>query len=125
MRTKTALVLGPLAGSAACFTGWAIAWLRYSPWGDTGVLTAGTWLGVTGLLLLILPAGAAVIGIARSAHRELRALGLSAGQARTVELGALAVADAAWYEYNRKVSERLTESVMGPEREDYNQWPGN
>jgi hypothetical protein len=121
MRTKTALVLGPLAASAGCFTGWAIAWLRYSPWGDTGVLTVGTWLGVTGLLLLAFPVGAAVIGIARSAHRELRALGLSAGQARTVELGVLAIADVAWFEYNKHVSERLAESVMGPERGE-NPW---
>jgi hypothetical protein len=96
-------------------------WLRYSPWGDTGALTIGVRLGLAGLLLLIYPVLLVVTAIARSAHRELRALGLSDRQARTVELGALAVADVAWYEHNRKVSERLTESVMGPERGD-NPW---
>jgi hypothetical protein len=125
MRTITKMMAGSLAGSLGCLIASGTELLGYTPWGDPQAVNIGMYLGVAAIVLMAWPVGVLVLWAAREFHRELRTLGLSAQQARTVELGALAVADVAWFESNRKESARLTESVMGPEREDYSQWPSH
>jgi hypothetical protein len=116
MRTKTALVLGSVAGSLGSLTAAAAELLRYSPWGDPQALTDGIRLAGAGLLLLVFPVAVLVIWFARQLRAQARALGLSPGQAALAEFAVMEVVHHEWARHNREVSARLTDSVMGPER---------
>lgn len=92
--------------------------LRYSPYGDPGMLSAGGWTAAIGLLLLAVPPAIA-LGI-QAAHGFERYQAwkatLTPAQRTLVTVGefvALFGAHEAWKHHNRKVSAELTASVMG------------
>lgn len=116
MRAKTAAALASAAGGTILITGGACEAMRYSSWADPGAVNIGLRLALAGAALLAVPAVMIVIWFLRELHRDLRRAGLSARQAALVEAAAMGIAGHEWAKYNREWSERLTESVMGPER---------
>ena len=96
--------------------------VRYSPYGDPGAGSTALWCGIYGLGLIAVPVVIAIaegIAIASQAYRDWKA-SLSPGERAALsitETAALLGADAYMAGRNRKTSEKLTASVMGPEGE--------
>lgn len=96
---------------------------RYSPYGDPGDGTAGLWLGVTALVLILVPLAVVITVVIVRAGRQYLAWRRSlTPEARAAvaaaEVVVLFSAERALRHHNREVSARLTDSVMGPERGD-------
>lgn len=121
MSVKIATAVACTVGGAGCAAGMAAEGLRYSSWGDPGAMTVCVALFWSALALLSVPAVMTAAWLARELRRDLRRLGLTPGQAALLQAGAMEAAHHEWSRYNREWSARLTESVMGPERE--HQWP--
>lgn len=121
MRTKTAIALACTAGGLGCTIGAGYEGLHYSAWANPGALNYMVQLAGAALVLFAVPAAMAVIWVVRQYARTMRGLGLTPAQSLAVQVSLAAVVGEIWAEHNREWSERLTESVMGPERDG--QWP--
>lgn len=91
---------------------------QYKPYTNPGPLTAAVWLGISGALLAGVPVLVAVLSGARVAHRHYAAWKqtLTPEQRFAVnaaELAAMTGAHLALREHHKRVSERLTASVVG------------
>lgn len=116
MRVKTAVALGSTAAGLGCVIGAGYEGLHYSAWANPGALGHMVQLGGAALVLLGVPAAMILAWFFRELRREARSLGLSPGEAALVQFAVLEAAHLAWSRHNAEVSERLTESVMGPVR---------
>lgn len=117
MKTKTAAALASVAGGLGCTVTAAYEGLHYSPWADPGALTGMVRWGAVALILFAVPAAMIVIWFAGELHRAAGRLGLSPAQTALVEFAVLETAHHEWSKYNQAWSDHLTESVMGPTRE--------
>ncbi|MCW2930036.1 MAG: hypothetical protein JWM19_998 [Actinomycetia bacterium] len=122
-RRAIPLVVFAMLSTAAVLIVMALdSFLRYSPYGDPGAIRTGLWLGLTGLAIIVIPAGIALIVFAVAAWRRYAAWKgqLTPGQQDAVSLAeaaALEGAHLAWHRHNQEEDARLTESVMGRSRD--------
>jgi len=93
--------------------------LSYNAWSNPGALNLMVQWGAAAVAFFMIPAAMLVIWFARLVIREVSASGLTPGQVAVGEAVLMAGASYEWHKHNERVSERLTESVMGPtERRD-------
>jgi hypothetical protein len=95
---------------------------RYSPWGDPGAGTAGLWLGVAALVLILVPLAGLLVVLAWRAARQYLAWrrGLAPAERAAVAVAEVVLmfgAERALRHHNHEMSAQLTASVMGEERD--------
>jgi hypothetical protein len=122
MRAKTAVALACVTGGLGCTVGAGYEGLHYSAWANPGALNYMVQLAGAALVLLAVPAAVAVIWFCRQLAAQARALGLSPAQAAAAEFAVMTLVHHEWAKHNREWSASLTDSVMGPVREQ--QWHG-
>lgn len=116
MSVKAKIGTACTAGTAACAVGIVVEGLRFNPNGDTTPMTVVVTLFWAGLTLIVPPVVFTVAWFFRELRRELIQAGLTPAQAALAQMAAMTAVDVLWAEANHRESERLTESVMGPER---------
>lgn len=117
MRLKTAAGLSSLAAGLGCLVAAGYEGLHYSSWANPGALDGMVRWGGAALVFFAVPAAMIVIWFARELHRQAGKLGLSPMQAAMIEFAVMEVAHRRWSDYNQAWSDELTQSVMGPARE--------
>lgn len=122
MSIKVRIALGSAAAGIACLVAAAGQGLAYNELTDPGALNAMVGLGLAALAFLLVPAVIIAAWIVREARREIGRLGLTPGQLALGEAVVMAGAHYEWSRYNERVSEQLTESVMGPARDGEGPW---
>jgi hypothetical protein len=121
MRAKTAIALVSTAGGLGCVVGAGYEGLHYSSWANPGALNTMVQLGGAALVLFAVPAAMVLAWFFRQLRDQARSLGLSPAESAVIQFAVMEAAHHEWARHNREWSERLTESVMGRER-DWQQW---
>lgn len=116
MTAKTAVALVSVAGGLGCTVGAGYEGLHYSELDNPAALNHMVQLGGAALILFAVPAAMIVIWFCRQLRAQARSLGLTPGQAALAEFAVMELVHHEWAKHNREWSERLTERVMGPER---------
>jgi len=119
MRIKTAVGVTSAAFGLGCVIAAGINGLDYNAWTNPGALNRMVQFGGAALILLAVPTSMIIIWFGREFGRAVRRSGLTPGQVTVIGVVGMTAAEYEWARHNERVSERLTESVMGPtERRD-------
>lgn len=114
--------LGSTAAGIAFLAIAAEQGLAYNELTDPGALNAMVDFGVAALAFLLVPAVIIAAWVVREASREIGRLGLTPAQVAIGEAVIMAGAHYEWSRCNERVSNQLTESVMGPVRDGEGPW---
>jgi hypothetical protein len=122
MRIKVKVALGStLAGISGLVTA-VEQGFAYNEQTDPGALNGMVSIGIASVAFLLVPAAMIAWWFIGQVRREVARMGLTPAQAALGQAVLMTGAAYEWHEYNRQVSDRLTASVMGPERGAEGPW---
>jgi hypothetical protein len=122
MSIKGRIALGSAAAGITCLAAAVSQGLAYNEMTDPGALNAMVDFGIAAFAFLLVPVLVIAAWIVREARREIARSGFTPRQVAIGEAILMAGAGYEWHEYNKRVSEQLTASVMGPERGAEEPW---
>jgi hypothetical protein len=122
MSIKAGIGIGSAAAGIALLAAAFDQGLAYNELDNPGALNSMVDLAVASLAFLLVPAAMIAAWVVRGLRREIARSGFTPRQVAIGEAAIMAGAHYEWARHNERVSEQLTASVMGPEREAL--WPG-